>query len=735
MNLVNFRFEIGADGVALLIWDMPDRSMNVITESVMDELEKAIDAVVADPVIKGCVIASGKSAFSGGADLGMLQTGAAHYAVALKEQGPEAASRLFLAHARRLSGLYRKLETCGKPFAAAIIGVCLGGAFELALACHYRVMADDDKTKVGLPEIKVGLFPGAGGTQRVARLMQTGDALQFLFRGEQLKPRAALGARLVHDVAPREELVSRARAWIVNGGKAQAPWDTKEFRNPSGKVFSPAGMMVWPAANAIYRRETYDNYPAAKAILHAVYEGLQLPIDQALDVEARWFAYILRSKEAAAMIRTLFLSKNELEKGARRPTDIPPVRLKKIGILGAGFMGAGVGYVCALKGLEVVLIDRDGEAAERGRATIDRLISSSVSKGRATAADREALLSRVNATADYAALEGCDLVIEAVFEERGVKADVTKRAQAVVGPDAVFASNTSTLPITSLAETALKPENFIGVHFFSPVEKMMLVEVIRGAQTSDRALATALDFVRIIRKTPIVVNDTRGFFANRCVLNFIREGQIMLIEGFPPAMIENVARMAGMPVGPLALNDEVALDLGWKILNATKKDLGDAAVDPAQERVLRYMVEEHGRFGRKNGKGFYDYHADGRKSLWPGLAALAEGRVDPDAVDIAVMKQRFLFVQAVEAARTIAEGVVVDPREADVGSVLGFGFAPFTGGAISFIDGMGAGTFVEICDRFAAAYGPRFAPPPLLREMAARGETFYGRFRARRVAA
>lgn len=735
MNLVNFRFETGAEGIALLVWDMPDRSMNVINESVMDELEMAIDAVVADPAIRGCVIASGKSAFSGGADLSMLQKGAARYALALKEQGPEAASRLFLDNARRLSGLYRKLETCGKPFAAAVAGVCLGGAFELALACHYRVLADDDKTKVGLPEIKVGLFPGAGGTQRVARLMQTGDALQFLFRGEQLKPKAALGARLAHEIAPRDEIVARARAWIVNGGKAQAPWDAKDFRNPSGKVFSPAGMMVWPAANAIYRRETYDNYPAAKAILHAVYEGLQLPMDQALAVEASWFAHILRSKEAAAMIRTLFLSKNELEKGARRPASVPPTHLRKIGILGAGFMGAGVGYVCALNGLDVVLIDRDAETAGKGRATIDRLVSSSVSKGRATAAERDALLARVKATDDYAALQGCDLIIEAVFEERGVKADVTKRAQAVIGPDVVFASNTSTLPITSLAETALKPENFVGVHFFSPVEKMLLVEVIRGAKTSDRALATALDFVRIIKKTPIVVNDTRGFFANRCVLNFIREGQIMLTEGVPPAMIENVARMAGMPVGPLALNDEVALDLGWKILNATKHDLGESSVDPRQERVLRYLVEEQERFGRKNLKGFYDYHGDGRKSLWPGLAALADGRIDPDAIDVPAMKQRFLVVQAVEAARTIAEGVVVDPREADVGSVLGFGFAPFTGGAISYIDGMGAKVFVDICDRFAADFGPRFSPPALLREMAARGETFYGRFEAGRKAA
>ncbi len=728
MNLANFRFETGADGVALLTWDMPGRSMNVITPDVMDELEQVIDTVVADANVKGCVIASGKSAFSGGADLSMLQQGAAQYAKALKEQGEEAANKLFFENSRKLSLLYRKLETCGKPFAIAIHGVCLGGAFELALACHHRVMADDEKTKVGLPEIKVGLFPGAGGTTRVSRIMQTGDALQFLFKGDQLKPQRALGAKLVHEVAPKAEIVDRARAWIVNGGKAQAPWDAKDFKNPSGRVFSPTGMMIWPAANAILRRETYDNYPAARAILHAAYEGLQLPMDQALTVESRWFAHILRSKEAAAMIRSLFLSKNELEKGAHRPADAPPTNLKKIGILGAGFMGAGVAYVSALNGLDVVLIDRDQESADKGRATIDKLISGSVAKGRATPADKEALLARVNATADYAALKGCDLVLEAVFEDRAVKAEVTKRAQDIVGGEMIFASNTSTLPITSLAETSQVPENFVGIHFFSPVEKMLLVEVIMGEKSGDRALATALDFIRIIKKTPIVVNDSRGFYANRCVLNFVREGQIMLTEGVPPAMIENVAKMAGMPVGPLSLNDEVALDLGWKILQATKKDLGDKAIDPRQERVLRFMVEDQGRFGRKNGKGFYDYHSDGKKSLWPGLSALAETKLDPDTIDVTELKQRILVTQAVEAARTIAEGVVTDPREADVGSILGFGFAPFTGGTLSYIDGMGAKAFVALCDALAEKHGPRFEPPQLLRDMALNGESFYGRF-------
>ncbi len=730
MNLQNFKFETGADGVALLTWDMPGRSMNVITESVIDELDQVVETVSKDAAINGCVIASGKSGFSGGADLSMLQRSAALYEDALKEHGEEVAKREFFDGARRLSLLYRKLETCGKPFAIAINGVCLGGAFELALACHYRVLADNDKTKVGLPEIKVGLFPGAGGTQRVARLLPTGDALQFLFKGEQIKGKAAKAAGLAQELGPESEIVARARAWIVAGGKAAQPWDQKDFKAPSGRVFSPGGMMIWPPANAIYRRETQDNYPAAKAILHAVYEGLQLPMDQALTVEARWFAHILRSKEAAMMIRSLFLSKGELEKGARRPKNVPPTHLRKIGILGAGFMGAGVAYVSASNGLDVVLLDRDLESAEKGKATCEKLIAGQVSRGRATAADQEALLARIEATADYQRLKGCDLVIEAVFEDRGVKAEATRLAHEVVGPDVVFASNTSTLPITSLAQTSLRPDKFIGVHFFSPVEKMLLVEIILGKETGDVALATALDFVRILRKTPIVVNDTRGFFANCCVLNYVREGHIMLIEGVLPAMIENTARMAGMPVGPLSLNDEVGLDLGWKILQAAKKDLGEAAADPAQERVLEFMVERNGRFGRKNGKGFYDYPGGGKKTLWPGLAELGDKKLDPDRLSVTELKQRFLVVQAVEAARTIAEHVVTDPREADVGSILGFGFAPFTGGALSYIDGMGASVFVDLCDALVAKHGARFEPPPLLREMARNGETFYGRMKA-----
>ena len=733
MNLTHFTLETDADGIALLTWDMAGRSMNIITAQVMDEIEAVIAYVAGEAAIKGCVITSGKETFSGGADLAMLQDVAQTYAKARKALGEAPAMQQFFDGVRRLSQIYRKLETCGKPFAVAIHGLCLGGAFELALACHYRVMADSDTARVGLPEIKIGLFPGAGGSQRVARLMPTGDALQMLFKGEQIRPQQAKIMNLVHELAPMGESVARAKLWIRNGGKPVAPWDDKAFKLPSGKVFSPAGMMIWPPANALYRRETQDNYPAAKAVLHAVYEGLQLPMDLALEVEARYFTDILRSKEAGAMIRSLFVSLTALNKGARRPA-LPPTRLKSIGVLGAGFMGAGIAYVSASAGLDVVLIDRDMTAAEKGKAHAAKLLGDQVAKGRMKAAERDETLARIRPGTDYAALAGCDLVIEAVFEDRDIKRSAIEQAEVHLGADTTFASNTSTLPITSLAQNAAKPENFIGIHFFSPVEKMLLVEIILGEKTSETALATAMDFVRRIKKTPIVVNDSRGFYANRCVANYLLEGQLMLMEGIPPAMIENLARQAGMPVGPLSLCDEVAIDLVRKIVLAAQKDLGAAAVHPVQAALLETMVVTHGRLGRKNKQGFYDYPDNRPKKLWPGLAQVAGKSLDPDTLNRDDIKQRLLVTQALEAARTVEEGVVVDMREADVGSILGFGFAPFTGGTLSYIDGMGTKTFVALCEALAAKYGPRFTPNALLRDMAAKGETFYGRFQGLKAA-
>jgi 3-hydroxyacyl-CoA dehydrogenase/enoyl-CoA hydratase/3-hydroxybutyryl-CoA epimerase len=702
--------------------------MNVIDVSVMDELSAIVEETTADEAVKGVVITSGKDAFCAGADLTMLQALNRTFAELVAAQGEEAATERFFEESRRWSVLCRRIETCGKPWVAAINGTALGGGFELALACHRRVAAENPRTRLGQPEVKVGLLPGAGGTQRVARMMPPSDALQFLLKGDQLQLNRAKAMKLIDEVVPKADLIKTAKGWIKDGGSAKAPWDRDGFKLPGGPVYSKAGIMVFTPANAIYRRETYDNYPAARAILQVVYEGLQLPMDQALRVESRWFAKILRSPEAAAMIRTLFVSLQELNKGARRPANVPVKTLRKIGLIGAGFMGGAIAYVSALAGLDVVLIDRDPETAEKGKAHSQKLVTDQINRGRATTADREALLARIKPSADFVELADCDLVIEAVFEDRKIKEEVISRTQNVIGDEAIFGSNTSTLPITSLAAAFKDHSRFIGIHFFSPVERMMLVEIILGKETGDAALATALDFVRAIRKTPIVVNDSRGFYASRVVGTYIREGHLMLTEGVPAALIENVARMAGMPVGPLALTDEVAVDLVWKILKATEADLGPAAIDPQQKALLAELVEKRSRFGRKNGKGFYDYPQNAPKRLWLGLADLQPKRLSADDIDIAVLKRRLLGIQALESARCIEEKVVTDVREADVGSIVGFGFAPFTGGTISYIDGMGVKNFVKMCNELAEDLGERFKPTKLLDDMAKRGETFYGRF-------
>ncbi|QRM54126.1 FAD-dependent oxidoreductase [Sinorhizobium sp. BG8] len=727
MTYKNFTIETDADGIALVTWDMPDKSMNVITVEVMNELEAIIDQTVADAAVKGVVITSGKSSFSGGADLSMIKS---MFSLQQEEKAKDpahAVEKLF-ALTGRMSALYRKLETCGKPWVSAINGTCMGGAFELSLACHGRVASSAKSVKIALPEVKVGIFPGAGGTQRVPRLANTQDALQMMTSGSSLTAARAKAMNLVHQVVAPEELVPAAKQMIKDGLKPVAPWDEKGFKVPGGGIWTPASAQLWPAAPAILRRETAGNYPAALAILKCVYEGLQVPFDTGLKIEQRYFTYILQTTEAFSMIRSLFISMQELGKGARRPAGIPKSEFKKVGIVGAGFMGASIAYVTAAAGIPVVLIDRDQEAADKGKSVCEGLAGGSVSKGRLSKEEGEKLLSLISPTADYAALSDADLVIEAVFEDRDVKKAVTEKVEAVLPEGAIFASNTSTLPITGLAKNSKHPDQFIGVHFFSPVEKMMLTEVILGKETGDRALAVALDYVAAIRKTPIVVNDTRGFYVNRCVFRYIAEAYDMLIEGVPAAMIENAAKMAGMPVGPLSLNDEVAVDLSYKIFKASIADLGPQSVDPRHMDLVAKMVENEGRLGRKSQKGFYDYPAKpAKKRLWSGLKHLYPQQ-RPENVDIATLKDRLLVTIALEASRTVEEGIVTDPREADVGSILGFGFAPYTGGTLSYIDGMGVKAFVDLCETLAAEFGDRFKPTPLLLDMAAKGETFYGRF-------
>ncbi|XAZ23997.1 3-hydroxyacyl-CoA dehydrogenase NAD-binding domain-containing protein [Sinorhizobium sp. B11] len=727
MSYINFTVETDADGIALVTWDMPGKSMNVFTEEVMSELDAIIDATVADSAVKGVVITSGKSSFSGGADLSMIKAMFTLYQQE-KAANPDGAAQKLFDLVGLMTGLFRKLETCGKPWVSAINGTCMGGALEMSLACHGRVASNAKSVKIALPEVKVGIFPGAGGTQRISRLTDAQSALQMMTTGQSLNASRAKAMNLLHQVVEPDQLIPAAKQMIKDGLKPVAPWDEKGFKVPGGGIWTPAAAQLWPAAPAILRRETSGNYPGALAILKCVYEGLQVPFDTALKIEQRYFTQVLQTTEAFSMIRSLFISMQELNKGARRPAGVPKTELKKVGVVGAGFMGASIAYVTAAAGFEVTLIDRDIEAATKGRGVGEGLVKDSVGKGRLTQEEGAALLSRITPSADYTDLKDADLVIEAVFEDRAVKKAVIEQVEAVIPETTVFASNTSTLPITGLAENSKRPDQFIGVHFFSPVEKMMLTEVILGKSTGDRALAVALDYVAAIKKTPVVVNDTRGFFVNRCVFRYIHEAYDMLIEGVPAAMIENAAKMAGMPVGPLSLNDEVAIDLSQKILKATVADLGPKAVDERHLALIDKLVDELDRRGRKNGKGFYEYPAKpAKKFLWPELKTLYPQKPTAE-VDVNTLKQRFLVTIALEAARTMEEGIVTDPREADVGSILGFGFAPYTGGALSYIDGMGVNAFVDLAEKLASSYGDHFKPTPLLKDMAAKGETFYGRF-------
>jgi len=721
----NFKIDVDADGIALITFDVPGRSMNTLTSGVMKEIPEWVERIKTDDAVKGAVLTSGKaSGFCAGADLGDMASGMLGGAdlKAAYDAG------------WRLNGALRALETCGKPVAAAINGLALGGGLELTLACHYRVVGDDNKIQLGLPEIKVGLFPGGGGTQRLTRLIGVQPAMMAMSEGKSFRPNDAKGAGIVHEVVAKGGEVEAAKAWIKGGGKAVQPWDVKGFKLPGGGPYHPAGIQNFLVGNAMVKKQSYGNYPAVLNLMKAVYEGVQVPMDAALRIETRYFIKTLMTPEAQGMIRSLFLSKQELDKGAVRPADVPKSDPKKVTVIGAGMMGAGIAYVQALAGIETILIDRDQESADKGKAHVEELLKKRLSRGQIDQAKYDALLGSVTATTDYDLIKGSDLVIEAVFENREIKADVTKRAEAQLAPGAVFGSNTSTLPITGLAEASVRPEDFIGIHFFSPVDKMMLVEIILGEKTGAAAIAKSLDYVMKIKKTPIVVNDGRGFYTSRCFGTYVAEGMAMLEEGYAPALIDNIGRMTGMPRGPLEMHDDVALDLSVKIAKQTAQDLGDAYTPLPGSEIVRKMVEELGRYGRKNGKGFYDYDVK-PKVIWPGLAELAPVKIDDSTPEmVADQKRRLLFRQAVEVARCWQEGVIDDPREADVGAILAWGFAPWTGGPITYIDQYGLKAFVDQADKYAAQYGDRFSPPQLLRDMAAKGETFYGRFAGKKAA-
>jgi 3-hydroxyacyl-CoA dehydrogenase/enoyl-CoA hydratase/3-hydroxybutyryl-CoA epimerase len=561
------------------------------------------------------------------------------------------------------------------------------------------------------------------------------NAAPVMLQGQQLDADKAKQLGVVHEIAPLSEIVAKAKELVKAdpmGGKQ--PWDQDKFKIPGGGPYHPAGMQVFGGASPMLLKETYGNYPAQRYILSCVYEGLQVPMDAALRIESRYFTKLLMRPESRNMIRSLFLSKQALEKGARRPAGQTKGEVNKIAVIGAGFMGNGIATVSAQAGIEVILIDVDQDAADKGKAHVAAHFAKGVKRGKLTQDKADAKTALVTATTDYSLLKDVDLVIEAVFENSELKHKITKMAEEHLPEGAIFGSNTSTIPITSLAEASSRPENFIGVHFFSPVEKMMLVELIVGEKTGDKAISLCLDFVGKIKKTPIVVADTRGFYANRCVMRYIEQGMYLLTEGVKPALIENAAKMAGMPVGPLTLQDEVAIDLGYKVLQQTKADLGEEAVAGPNATVIEAMYNQ-GRYGRKNGKGFFVYGEDG-KSLWDELDQFApNGKVLDEQPSVEEIKDRILYAQAIEAARTMEENIVEDPREADVGSILAWGFAPYTGGVLSFIDTIGANDFVTRADELKAKYGAPFEVPQLLRDMAAKGETFYGRFGTEKAAA
>lgn len=703
------KFELGADGIAVVTLDMPGRSMNVLNDELMGPYAEVLSKIETDPAVKGVVLTSGKKEFLAGADLENVY----------KITDPQVAFDL----AEAFKGLLRRMEKCTKPFVAALNGTALGGGLELALACNHRIALNNPKAKFGLPEVKLGLLPGGGGTQRLPRIVGIQESLQLMTQGTELRVEQALKKGILNDTADTlEDLISKARAWCVANPVAQQPWDVKGFKFPGGDSKHPAIAQLWAIAPSMANAKAYGNYPALNHIASCVFEGGITDIDTGLKVESRYFAACVLSQESKNMMNTLWFQLNAIKKGQSRPSAPAKSQVKKLGILGAGMMGAGIAYVSAKVGIEVVLIDATQEAADKGKAYSTNLLDKAIAKKRSTPEKKDALLSLITATTDYSKLEGADLVIEAVFEDRGVKAEVTAKAEAVIPASAVFASNTSTLPITGLAQASKRPKQFIGLHFFSPVDKMPLVEIICGKDTDDETLAKGFDYVQQIGKTPIVVNDSRGFFTSRVFGTYLMEGAAMVGEGVHPRSIEMAGLEAGMPMPPLAIHDEVSLSLSILIENQTRKDMeaaGQTFPEHPGSKVMRAIAEKHGRIGKKAGKGYYDYTPTG-KTLWPGInQEFPLAKEQPSSQEI---QDRLMYIQANEAAKCLQEKVLRTVADGNIGSIFGLGFAPFTGGMLQFINAKGLPQFVKRCEELAAKYGERFKPASMLVELAAQGK-------------
>ena len=721
----NFSYEIGSDNIAIIKWDVPDKKFNVLTLEGISEIENILEKIFENNNLKGVIISSNKDDFSAGMDLKVL----AH----LQDQSKNKEEIFqFVMRAHKflrkieLGGIDPKTKKGGIPFVWACNGLSAGIATEIGLACHYRIATDEKNTKIGLPEILVGLFPGAGGATRVSRMLGLMSSAPILMEGRMFSAQKAKAIGLIDKVSNPLDLINEAKNWILNVKKEDIikPWDKKGFKIPGGAPYHPNGFMTFVGASAMIGAKTKNVYPAAKYLLSAIYEGALTNFDNALKIEARWFTKILTEKSTKNMIRTLFINKTALEKGIKRPSvDSNEIKFNKIGVVGAGMMGAGIAYAAALNGMKVTLIDREIEFANKGMNNIDQLLSSGLKRGKITEEKKKEVLGRITPSHSYEDLNNVNLVIEAVFENIEVKDKVLNQIQNNVSQETIIASNTSTLPISELAKSVAKEENFIGIHFFSPVHKMNLVEIIKGKNTNEKSIASAFDFVRKIKKTPIIVNDARGFYANRCIIPYINEGLLMIKEGILPQMIENAALQLGMPLGPLQLIDEVSIELAINIAEQTKKAMGTNKLMEEIEIVLSTM-DKAKRLGKKTNAGFYNYDEKGKRNgFWEELKNNFEIlKVQPD---INVVKDRLALIQCLEATRALESEVLLDIREGDVGAILGWGCIPWAGGPFSWMDLKGASWVNKKCEEFSIKYGDRFSSGSLIKKLAKENLTFY----------
>ena len=707
------RYEKDSDNIVLLTMDMPGQSANTMNAAYKEAMDATLDRLEKEENLAGVVLTSAKSTFFAGGDLNDLV-----------KARPEDAEQ-FMEGTNEIKKQLRRMEELKAPFVAAINGTALGGGLEICLACKHRIALNDKKIKLGLPEVTLGLLPGAGGVVRMTRMLGLEAALPFLLEGKQISPDKAKSAKIIDDLAEnQDELIAKAKQWCKDNPNAKQPWDTRGYKVPGGVPSHPALAQKLPIVPAMLKNKTKGCFPAPEAILSAAVEGLQVDFDNALKIEGRYFTSLATGQVAKNMITAFFFQLQDINKGKYRPEGFERVKFEKVGILGAGMMGAGIAYSAAMSGINVVLKDISDENAAKGKAYSEKLLAKRVSRGKMTQEKADAVLSRIHPTANAADLEGCDIVIEAVFEKRELKAQVTKEAEEHMLATGVMASNTSSLPITGLAEASERPANFIGLHFFSPVDKMPLVEIICGKETSQETLAKSIDFVQQIKKTPIVVNDARGFFTTRVIGTYVNEGLGMLDEGLNASSIEMAAAKAGFPIGTLAISDELNLQTMRNISLAAEEDMKAQGLEmpkvPSTDVIVK-MIEEYDRLGKLAGKGFYDYPEGGKKTLWPGLKEAFGGDKEIPFED---MKDRFLFIQSLETVRCFEEGVINSAADANIGSIMGIGFPPWTGGVVQFMNGYGLRNFVKRAQELASKYGERFEPPALLIEKAEKDEIF-----------